>query len=100
MHQTTVSDACAALSPSSPAPAAIEVQTVANLAPNMLATSLRAAGVPIPFFDVTAGAFTADHTGFDQAIDHATVSGGTVVITDGTTMQTATITPPQAASSR
>ncbi len=92
VHGTTVADGFAALSPSSPAPAAIEVRSVADLAPNMLATWLQAAGVPIATFDVLAGGFSADHTGFDQVIDRTTVTGGTVLITDGATTQTSTIT--------
>lgn len=88
VHGTTVADAFAALSPSSPAPAPIEVQTVASLAPNMLATWLQTAGVPLATFDVMAGGFVADHNGFDQVLDRTTTGGDTVTISDGTTTQT------------
>jgi hypothetical protein len=42
-------------------------------------------------FDLMAGAFAADHTGFDKVLDRTTISSGAVTVTDGTVTQTSTV---------
>ncbi|HKA88203.1 MAG TPA: hypothetical protein VKE22_11070 [Haliangiales bacterium] len=92
VHGTTAADAYAALSASNPVPAPIEVQSVAGLAKTMIQKWLQDAGVAFVSFDLMAGAFAADHTGFDLVLDRTTIASGTVTITDGTTTQTSTVT--------
>jgi hypothetical protein len=91
VHGTTAANAYAALATSNPVPAPIEVQTVARLAKTMLQKWLQDAGVAFASFDLMAGAYAADHTGFDKVLDQTTISGGAVTITDGTTTQTSTV---------
>lgn len=77
-----------------PAPSPQAVDVIATVVRNMVQLWLDQAGVDSANFNLISTPFTADGAGFDLVLDRTTVNPatGAVVISDGTTTQSSTLT--------
>lgn len=76
-----------------PAPDTTTVQTIAKVVKEVIQTWLVSSGIDPANFDLIATPFDANSAGFDAVLDRSTVNpDGTVSITDGTVIQTTTVT--------
>jgi hypothetical protein len=74
-----------------PAPSPIEVQTIKSVVETMISLWLQSHGVDPAAFDPITTPFVANGLGADAVLEHSTVVGGAIVIDDGTTTQTSTL---------
>jgi hypothetical protein len=86
---------------SNPAPTPASVSIVSTLVQNAVQLWLNQAGVTAATFNLISTPFTANGTGVDLVLDQTTVnpSTGSLIISDGTTTQTSTLTVTPATGS-
>lgn len=85
--------ATAFLTPTSatPYPSAVQVQTIEKVVVAMVARTLQANGLDPTQTSLFTTTFTANGSGIDAVLDQTTVSGSSVTITSGGTVQTSTV---------